>query len=301
MTVTINGTTGIAGTNGSAGTPAVQGEDTNTGVFFPAADTVAVSTSGTERLRIDSAGNVGVGTASPSLYTSYGLHINAPSSGNTGSELKLTKAGQANSSFIQHLSGSMGLGTEAGFMSFSTGVGGSSERARITSSGAFCFNTTGFANAVQNVQIGSVLDVGTAYKANVNGNWAASFYNQAGSVVGQIVINSGSTSYVTSSDYRLKEDVQPMVGASDRVLSLNPVNFAWKADGSRVDGFLAHEAQEIVPEAVIGTKDAVDKDGNPVYQGIDQSKLVPLLTAALQEALTKIIQLEARIAALEGV
>ena len=92
-----------------------------------------------------------------------------------------------------------------------------------------------------------------------------------------------------------------MTGASDRVLALNPVNFAWKADGSRVDGFLAHEAQAVVPEAVTGSKDAVDAEGNPEYQGIDQSKLVPLLTAALQEALNKITDLETRITALETV
>ena len=91
-----------------------------------------------------------------------------------------------------------------------------------------------------------------------------------------------------------------MTGASARVQALNPVNFEWIADGTRVDGFLAHEAQAVVPEAVTGTKDAVDADGNPEYQGIDQSKLVPLLTAALQEALTKIDALEARITALEG-
>jgi hypothetical protein len=131
--------------------------------------------------------------------------------------------------------------------------------------------------------------------------------------VGSISVTASATAYNTSSDYRLKEDVQPMVGASDRLMALKPVNFAWKADGSRVDGFLAHEAQEVVPEAIHGTKDQVqiveikDEDGNvtgteeqPVYQGIDQSKIVPLLTAALQEALTKIEQLEARMAILEG-
>jgi len=91
-----------------------------------------------------------------------------------------------------------------------------------------------------------------------------------------------------------------MTGASERVQALKPVNFAWKADGSRVDGFLAHEAQEVVPECVTGVKDAVDAEGKPKYQGIDQSKLVPLLTAALQEALTKIDSLTARIEALEG-
>jgi hypothetical protein len=118
--------------------------------------------------------------------------------------------------------------------------------------------------------------------------------------VGSISITGSATAYNTSSDYRLKTDAQPMTGASDRVLSLKPVNFAWIADGTRVDGFLAHEAQEVVPEAVHGTKDAVDADGNPDYQGIDQSKLVPLLTAALQEALTKIADMEIRLSALES-
>lgn len=126
-----------------------------------------------------------------------------------------------------------------------------------------------------------------------------SFFNTNGRV-GYIGTSGTSTSYNTSSDYRLKEDVQPMTGASQRVLALNPVNFAWKADGTRVDGFLAHEAQAVVPEAVTGAKDAVDAEGNPEYQGIDQSKLVPLLTAALQEALGEIKSLKARIDVLEA-
>jgi hypothetical protein len=83
-------------------------------------------------------------------------------------------------------------------------------------------------------------------------------------------------------------------------MQLKPCNFAWKADGSRTDGFLAHELQEVVPNAAHGEKDAVDSDGNPKYQGIDQSNLVPLLTAALQEALTKIETLETRLTALEN-
>ena len=134
--------------------------------------------------------------------------------------------------------------------------------------------------------------------------------------VGSIDITTSATSYNTSSDYRLKEDVQPMSGATDRLKELNPVNFAWKADGSRVDGFLAHEAQEVVPESVTGSKDAMqteeyevtpavtDEEGNvtieavmgerevPDYQGIDQSKLVPLLVATIQELEARITQLE---------
>lgn len=139
---------------------------------------------------------------------------------------------------------------------------------------------------------------------NANGattSWSAIVFLRQSTAVGSITCTGSSTAYNTSSDYRLKEDVRPIANASDRLLALKPVNFAWKVNGERVDGFLAHEAKEVVPEAVTGEKDQVDADGNPVYQGIDQSKIVPLLTAALQEALGKITELEARIAALEAV
>jgi hypothetical protein len=125
------------------------------------------------------------------------------------------------------------------------------------------------------------------------------FY-QDGVQVGSVAVTSSATSYNTSSDYRLKENVVEMADASSRVLALNPVRFNFIADPDKtVDGFLAHEAQAVVPEAVHGVKDEVDDEGNPVYQGIDQSKLVPLLTKALQEALTEIESLKARVNALE--
>jgi len=147
------------------------------------------------------------------------------------------------------------------------------------------------------------------------------FYNPNGEV-GKISTNGSSTSYATSSDYRLKELDVPMEGSIDRLKLLRPINFAWKIDGSRTDGFLAHEAGEVVPECATGTKDAMmDEeyevtpavmDGEtvvteavmgtrsvPDYQGIDQSKLVPLLVASLQEAVAKIEALEARVTALE--
>ena len=120
-----------------------------------------------------------------------------------------------------------------------------------------------------------------------------------GTEVGTIYASSSGASFNNNSDYRLKTDVQPMTGASARVQALKPVNFEWISDGTRTDGFIAHEAQAVVPEAVTGTKDAVDSDGNPDHQGIDQSKIVPLLTAALQEALTEISNLKARVTALE--
>ena len=156
------------------------------------------------------------------------------------------------------------------------------------------------------------------------------FQNSGGSKIGSISSNNSTVAYNTSSDYRLKEDWVAVADASTRVNALKPINFAWKATGERVDGFLAHELAEVVPEAVSGEKDAMrdeeyevtpavkatyDEEGNeltpaveaitgtrsvPDYQGIDQSKLVPLLTAALQEALAKIDDLTARVVALEG-
>ena len=121
-----------------------------------------------------------------------------------------------------------------------------------------------------------------------------------GSEVGSIVTNVSSTSYNTSSDYRLKENVVDMTGAIDRVKQLSPKRFNFIADAdTTVDGFLAHEAQTVIPEAVSGVKDAIDEDGNVDAQGIDQSKIVPLLTGALKEAIAKIEDLEARIETLE--
>jgi hypothetical protein len=126
---------------------------------------------------------------------------------------------------------------------------------------------------------------------NVN---AQLFVNNAGSAVGSIKMNSSSTSYNTSSDHRLKENVVELTGATDRLKQLKPSRFNFIADAdTTVDGFLAHEVQSVVPEAIHGTHNEVDGDGNPVYQGIDQSKLVPLLVATIKE-------LEARITALEN-
>lgn len=132
------------------------------------------------------------------------------------------------------------------------------------------------------------------FKRTTSVGTVVDFYKDS-SLTGSISVTATTTAYNTSSDYRLKEDWVAVADASTRVSSLKPVNFSWKADGSRVDGFLAHELAEVVPEAVTGAKDAVDADGKPVYQVVDQSKLVPLLTAALQEALAKIESLEARL------
>ena len=136
---------------------------------------------------------------------------------------------------------------------------------------------------------------------NTGGGEPVLFQNFAGNTIGTISASSSNVAYNTSSDYRLKENVVDITGATARLKQLKPVRFNFIGDADRtVDGFLAHEAQAVVPEAVTGTKDEVDDDGRAVMQGIDQSKLVPLLTGALREAIAKIETLETKVAALEA-
>jgi len=198
---------------------------------------------------------------------------------------------------------------------FSTTADGASsptERMRITNSGAVFIGTTSFISPPTTTTEGLTYDVngkalilsksaGSALllqRTSSDGNIAA-FYRET-SFVGSISVTTTATAYNTSSDYRLKENVVPLTGAADRLNQLQVHRFNFIADPDKtVDGFVAHEAQAVVPECVTGTKDEVDDEGNPVYQGIDQSKLVPLLTAALQEALAEIESLKARVTALE--
>lgn len=116
-----------------------------------------------------------------------------------------------------------------------------------------------------------------------------------GVVVGTISTNGSTTSYNTTSDYRLKENVEPMVGALETVSRLNPVTYTWKSSGEAAQGFIAHELQEVVPDCVYGDKDEVDADGEAVYQSIDTSFLVATLTAAIKEQQAIIESLKARL------
>ena len=269
-----------------------------------------------------------------SYSSTNGVYLN----GNAGGWISLSGDGSQRSHIRIHGQTS----TTGEIMAFNTG---GSERMRIDASGFTSFgsfSSSGGSIGVQELASGTT-NVMRRSSTNVTAlNYHLNFHNPNGSV-GTIGTQGSSTIYATSSDYRLKTDAQPMTGASARVQALNPVNFEWIADGSRVDGFLAHEAQAIVPESVSGAKDAMrdeeyevtpavsedvvipavlDDEGNeleaerteqrlvteavmgtrsvPDYQGIDQSKLVPLLTAALQEALTEITDLKARVVALEA-
>ena len=133
-----------------------------------------------------------------------------------------------------------------------------------------------------------------------NVHYHATFCRNDGTVNGKITTNYYATTYSTTSDYRVKEDIQPMGSATADLMALNPINFQWVGSDIRTDGFLAHEVAAIVPDAVVGEKDSLDAKGNPDLQGLDQSKMVPLLVKTIQEQQAVIESLEARLTALEN-
>jgi len=200
--------------------------------------------------------------------------------------------------------GTPGANDMPGRLVFSTTADGASsptERMRISANGSiFTGGATSTASIESGAQPGKVFKYGT-HEASSGATittqaFHLSFANPNG-FVGSISTSGSATAYNTSSDYRLKENVVPLTGAVDRLNQLQVHRFNFIADPDKtVDGFIAHEAQAVVPECVTGTKDEVDNDGNPVYQGIDQSKIVPLVVAALQEALAEIETLKARLA-----
>jgi len=309
---------------------------------------------GAERLRIDSSGNVGIGTSSINAKLKIETTTAPATADGTNSALRLAYDGGgapnsigAGVTFAQRYSttdgGNIRVGSIYGYKQGGDGAFGGgllfysqppgatdqAERMRIDSYGNVLINkTSAFVDEQFTCNGGSTR--AAAFGTDGTSNFICISIHNGNGAVGSITTSGSATSYNTSSDYRLKTDAQPMTGASARVQALNPVNFEWLSDGTCVDGFLAHEAQAVVPEAVTGTKDAMrdeeyevtpaveatyDDDGNeltaaveavmgtrsvPDMQGIDQSKLVPLLTAALQEALTEITALKARVTALEG-
>lgn len=262
-----------------------------------------LQTANTTRLAIDVNGNVGIGTVSPSTYNGL-LNVKGSDRSVIAYFGGTTYAGRfgANSSFatIEGVDAATGVSSyqplQMGGSILSLATGGS-ERMRIDASGNVMAGTTVPTNPNPGIAMlpaaAASINIGHA-NGSASGTAFISFLlNGAG--IGFITQNgTTAVAYNTSSDYRLKKDVTPMVGALDKVAALKPVTYKWKTDGSDGQGFIAHELQEIIPDCVTGKKDAVDADGNPVYQGIDTSFLVATLVAAIQELTARVAALEAK-------
>jgi len=272
MPVIINGSTGISGTDGSAATPAVQGTDANTGMFFPAADQIAFAEGGTEVMRINSSAQVEFSLGTVSL----------PS---------ITATGDTNTGMFFPAADTIAFAE------------GGVESMRIDSSGRLLVGTTApltetaafIVRGAAGVRASSIFEV-----QNTTGDFAQCQFINPNGVVGSIRTSGSGTSYVTSSDHRLKHDVQPLTTGLATIAALKPSTYKWNADESHGEGFIAHELAEHIPLAVTGEKDAVDAEGRIQPQGVDYSKVVVHLVAAVQELKAENDALKARIATLEA-
>jgi len=288
---------------GASGTPSLTFTgDLNTGLFSPGADTLALVTAGTNRLHTTSAGNIGIGTTTPSFGAiDHGVHIYG-SSAQEGIRLETTNGS----------AGILELYAESGGSTFDTR--GSSyirvnssatEFARIDSSGRLLFGTTN--TQIQTFSSASGVNInadgtigassaGTTLIINrTTSDGTVAGFNRAGNSVGSISVTTVLTTYNTSSDYRLKTVAGAVTGQGARIDALKPIDYFWTEGNQQARGFLAHEFQTVYANSVTGEKDAVDVDGNPVYQAMQAStsEVIADLVAEIQSLRTRVATLEA--------
>ena len=339
---------------GTAGAPAITTTgDTNTGIFFPAADTVAASVGGTEGLRLTSTG-LGIGTSSPQkklavsnngaagleldpftrsgttgasllaynrsgaafvrmdydasehlFFTSATERMRLDSSGNVG--IGETSPGQtlavknSSSPIIRVGDGTRHVELRGGSTTQNPAVGtyyggdftfvtNSTERARITSGGSLLVGTTGTAYGIGTFLAASGQNVlGVSSAGAVDGTRFIRFNVNTSTEVGSVTTNGTATAYNTSSDYRLKDNQQPLTGSGAFIDALQPKTWNWKTDGSRGVGFIAHEVQAVSPGSVVGEKDGEQMQA----MEYGSAEFIANIIAELQS-------LRARVAALES-
>jgi hypothetical protein len=313
-------TVAVAGSSGNSGyvelgSGSVRGAliegSTNYLAFYT--NSTGTGTSVSERARIDSSGNLGLGVT-PSAWgsTSKALQFStgafearsASFSSNTNAYFNAgwlyVGTGRAtlyNQTDGQHVWYNSASGTAGNAITFTQAM-------TLDASGNLGVGTTTvLGSARATFKAGSALPGISIGMANSSGTYPAQiFFDGDDTDSGSIDVNNdaNTTAYTTSSDYRLKVNVQPIANALTKVSQLNPVIWNWKKNPSlNSSGFIAHELQAVCPDAVTGYKDEVDEEGNPKYQGIDTSFLVATLTAAIQEQQALITQLTDRITALE--
>jgi hypothetical protein len=260
------------------------------------------------KVLIDSSGNVGIGTNGPTAKLHvYGGSNNQFKVESSGAEANFTLAGTSYGQINNSVGDWYLTNDTSNSIIFRTA---STERMRITGGGNLLAGTTTADGQISVERSGgNVITAkqnsagGWCYKSNAANNSSSFFHIEflaAGTAVGSITSTTSTTSYVTTSDYRLKENVAPMTDALDKVVQLKPCTYTWKSDGSKGQGFIAHELAEIVPDCVNGEKDAVNKDGSIKPQGIDTSFLVATLTAAIQELKTELDSVKAELQILKG-
>ena len=307
-----NSTTGTGSTDGVL----LEASGSDFLVFNYESGNLRFGTAGTERMRVTSGGDVGIGVTSPTEKLEINLGTDkivqfTGGIGQIGNVAGVFAVNDAKSEIAD-------FGIMGNTLKFASGTAASgAERMRIMSSGKILVNTTSqltygghfnidcssvSANAL-NV-IGSTTNyvmVSNSSKSSGNHIFFANAHGGDNNT-GTIQDNGSNVSYNTSSDYRIKENIVSISDGITRVKQLNPVRHTFKNNSAigTVDGWLAHELDEVCPYAVIGEKDAVNEDGTDSLQGVDYGRISPLLTAALKEAIAKIETLETKVAALEA-
>ena len=279
---------------------------------------------GSEKVRIDSSGNVGIGTTSPNQLlevanSSGGATVNISTDQAAGSisskkYTNLDFSGYNNTVNARIQSWDEASSTGYGYLTFHTLDGSSlNEAMRIDRLGNVLVGRTDDDTPLSsNLVVQGSGNVFSAMTSSTSGSTVAAFrtgsyngasnvmnfYNAGNGVMGRITATNGNSgtavTYTATSDYRLKENITPIENGLDRLNNLNPVKFDWKDTGVSSEGFIAHEAQEVFPDAVTGEKDGED------MQGMDYGRITPLLVKAIQEQQEQIEQLKTEIQTLKG-
>ena len=286
---------------------------TTTTALSYSADTSGVlqlqTNGGTTAITIDTSQNVGVGVTPSAWGGTKALEV-----GSKGTAL--FNYSSTDSYFTQNAYFASGwtYGSTAAASTYRQSAGAHYWQTAPSGTGAITFTTAMTLDASSNLLVGTPsnpYNAKAAYVQTSNGTVISltggattaltqiAFVNPNG-LVGSVTTSGSSTTYVTSSDYRLKENIEPMTGALARISQLKPVTYSWKVDGSAGEGFIAHELQAVVPDCVTGEKDAVNEDGSIKPQGIDTSFLVATLTAAIQELSAQVTTLQSQVTALQA-
>lgn len=312
MTLILSGTNGLSDVDGSASTPAIRGTDTNTGIFFPAADTIAFAEGGVEAARFDSSGNLGIGTSSPGSK----LDINRGSAG-----LIANFTDGVNTNFqigTSSLVATIGPSAGSTAMAFKTA---DTERARIDTSGNLLVGTTSGSNRLTVNTTSQPAAIFCQNSRNVSGDFA--FVTSLGSncnntssyhiisatggsdrfyVLGNGNVQNTNNSYGALSDAKLKENVTDATPKLENLNQVRIVNYNLIGEQQKQIGVIAQELEQVFPGMVEETPDR-DEEGNDLgttTKSVKYSVFVPMLIKALQELKAELDTAKARIAALEA-